>query len=144
MTPPPCGTDVELYCTREAFEGDVHGATGSSTLAKIAFFIEHEGKPPQGQSKGKKTVWVAAAEYDSTGRGNTREVDAATGHAVLKLRRSLSFSPAYANRRVVHMFHRCPSGACAPREQCRGGAVWKHKLSDSDSYLHNEHLHSVK
>lgn len=144
LAPAPYGTDVELYCTREALRADVPGATGICTLAKVAFFVEHEGNPSQDRSVGEKALWVAVAEYVTAGPGNTRSVDPATGHAVLKLRRNLSFFPADAIRRVVHMYHRCPRGACAPRRQHRGTPIWSHKLTDDDSYLHNEHFHSVK
>ena len=55
LAPPPYGTDVELCCTNEAYEKDLHGEIGTCTLAKIGFFIEQEGDPSQGQSKEKTT-----------------------------------------------------------------------------------------
>ena len=88
-------------------------------------------------------LWVAVAEYVTNGRGQTRDVDPATGHAVMRVRGSLSFFPSTAIRRVAHLYHRC-TGACKAVENTDGGrSVLQHTISSKggDCYLYNDHFH---
>ena len=68
-----------------------------------------------------------------------------TGCDVFTLRRKLSFYPASAIRRVVHMVHSCPaSGASACGLVSEGGkrAVWRCILPHGVQYLLNKYFHS--
>ncbi|CAN0259264.1 unnamed protein product [Ectocarpus sp. 4 AP-2014] len=74
LVPPPFGTDV-----------------GICTLGKVAFFFQHRGNSLQDGEEGLLTRWVAVAEYVTAGVGSSEKSDAVTGHAVMRLRKRLSF-----------------------------------------------------
>lgn len=133
----PLGTNIELYSTPEANRLRKPGPAGTCTLGKVACFVEHRG------NDGAETLWVAVAEYVTVGRGKARENDPATGHAVLRLKKTLSFFPATAIRRLAHMYHRCTS-ACKAVPGVNGGAsIWRHDTlsAGGDCFLYNEHYH---
>lgn len=145
FAPYPCGTDVEIYFTRAALAARQSGPAGTCTLGKVAYFIDHEGNPSEGEgARGESTLWVAVAEYVTAGTGRLRMTDAATGHPVMRLRDTLSFFPAEAIRRVVQMHHACAvGGGCKAVSEEGKAPVWRHKLSPGDNFLYNEHFHSV-
>jgi len=141
----PGGTDVELYSDRAALEAQKPGSTGSCTLGKVAFFLEHMGNPPQGEGTvGEIFRWVGVAEYFSASSGGGGNKDAATGHPVLRLGESLSFFPVEAIRRVVHIHHACgQDGRCKAVSDGNKAPVWRHDVRPGDGFLCNEHFHSV-
>lgn len=133
--PAPFGTDVEFYRTPEASRSRTEDEP--CTLGKVAFFLEHR------RNGGENKLWVAVAEYVSNGRGQGRVNDPATGHAVMRLKRTLTFFPSTAIRRVAHMYHRCNSACKAVTRTSGGVGVLEHSMSAAgDSiFLHNEHFH---
>lgn len=145
------GNDVEVYLTAE---DQLHGlcGIGHTTLGKVGYFVEHQanswrrGNSSNAIPEGEFVVWVAVAEYVTAGVGNRRKVDLATGLDEFKMRQKLSFFPASAIRRVMHMMHCCPtSGASAcglVREGCHQPR-WQCTQLSSSSYLLNKYFHSV-
>lgn len=139
------GTDVEIYSNRDAMISNRPGPAGTCSLARVAFFAEHVGNPPLGvDTTGEKTLWVAVAEYVTAGIGQDKVIDAATGHPIMRRRKRLSFFPARAIRRVVHMYHVCVPNKCKAVSDAGKAPVWRHDLSgENNRYIHNEHFHSV-
>ncbi|CAM9108342.1 unnamed protein product, partial [Pylaiella littoralis] len=74
------------------------------------------------------TAWVAIAEYVTAGVGNRRKVDAATRLNEFEMRQKLTFFPALAIRRVMHVMHACPTsggGACGLVVEGRKRPRWR-------------------
>ena len=63
------------------------------------------------------------------------------------MRRTITFYPASAIRRVVHMMHACPtsgSSVCGPVDVDGGKRQkWRCKLMGNSSYVLNKYFHHV-
>lgn len=142
LAPPPFCTNLELYSTPEACRSRIPGPAGVCTLGKVALFVRHRENPPQGRARGTATLWVAVAEYVTTGPGQQRDDDLATGHPVMRLKQSLALFPDGAIWRVGHMYHRCTT-ACKAVKENGGASTLRHKysLTGNNYFLYNEHFH---
>ncbi|CAN0258856.1 unnamed protein product [Scytosiphon promiscuus] len=144
-------SDVELYVTAAARRSECRGL-GSTTLGRVAYFFEHQGNDwRRGDDggvapEGVFTVWVAVSEYVTAGVGHKTKVDPVTGLDEFRMRTGLTFYPASAIRRVVHMMHYCPTtgaSACGLRDRAGGKRVWRCTLLNGSTYLLNKYFHSV-
>ena len=78
--------------------------------------------------------------------GNSRKVDLITRLDEFKMRRTITFYPASAIRRVVHMMHSCPTtGASACGLVSDGGRrpIWRCQLLEGFTYTLNKFVHSI-
>ena len=83
-------------------------------------------------------MWVALHENVTAERGNSREVDTATGCYVFSLQKVYWFCPVSAVQRVVHNVHACPtSGAstCGLVKEHGREAVWRCALHHGVQYM---------
>ena len=140
----PNAADVEIFYTRDALKARKPGPAGTCTLGKVAFFFDSTGNPLPGGGQRSVTKWVAVAQYVTAAKGRGELLDPVTGHPVMRLQNKLSFFPAEAIRRTVHMYHRCPDGKCGPRSEKGKGKVWHHKFDRpprANLFLYNKHFH---
>ena len=143
------GSDVEIYLTiNDQREGN--RGLGCTTLGKVAFFFEHQANPWRRDEagvipEGEYTIWMAVSEYVTAGVGNSSAVHRATGLAEFKMRQALSFYPASAVRRAVHMMHACPTSGESACGLVREGerTHWQCKLLGTSTYLLNKYFHGV-
>ncbi|CAM9154903.1 unnamed protein product, partial [Hapterophycus canaliculatus] len=145
------GNDVEIYLTVEAQRQGSRGLS-QTTLGRVAYFFEHQGndwRRGDGSAsipEGEFTIWVAVSEYVTAGVGTRRKVDTVTGLDEFKMRRTLTFYPACAIRRVVHMMHSCPAtgaSACGLVEEGNKRPIWRCISLAGSTYLLNKYFHCV-
>ncbi len=144
------GSDVEIFLTAEDCLQDSRGL-GHTTLGRVAYFFEHQGNDwRRGEGSvippGIYTTWAAVSEYVTSGVGNARKVDAATGLDQFRMRQTLSFYPASNILRVVHMMHACPTrgqSACGLIKSGGDRATWRCKTHPTSAYVLNKYFHSV-
>lgn len=144
------GSDVEIYLTAED-QREGNRGLGQTTLGKVAFFFQHQGNPWRRDEEsgdipeGQYTIWMAVSEYVTAGVGNSPQLHHATGLAEFKMRQTLTFFPASAVRRVVHMMHACPTSGESACGLVRAGGKrpkWQCKLRGTSTYLFNKYFHS--
>lgn len=141
--------DVEIYLNADARRSGERGQK-ATTLGRVAFFFEHEGNPPRdlvdGElQQGEWTVWVGVQEYVTTGRGQARKVDTATGCDMFVLRKTFTFFPASCIRSMVHMVHACANSGASSCGLVRGEGrkqAWRCNGAENRRYLLNKYFHS--
>ena len=152
------GEDVEIFVNRAATNKPaaqlkpIHDLTTS----KLLYLFTHEGnrRSEDGpRTRGAMTNWACVYNYTTFGRHNARYPDAATQHPVMNLsgRGRPKICPVDQIRRHVHLWRFCPEsvcGLCSSTGKMGGRNVWTHRYKSaidagSDSYLLNEHHHSI-